>query len=446
MHHSAMVEKLNNLIQMEKAMSSTNTLRSEFKQFLLSWLELHIPGFSEILFNGIVVLWIALFALTLHLFLQIFLRRLLVRLSNKYRQLWHRAILENNLFRRLSYILQGAVVHIQAGLWLDESSTTLRLTESVSEQWMLLFGLLSLFSLLNILQSLMYLKAGHIHFPLRGLIQTVKLVASLLIGLLAISMLMGKSPLILFSSLGALSAVLLLVFKDAILGLVAGIQLSANKMLSVGDWLEMPKYDADGDVIDISLTTVKIRNWDKTITAIPTYALISDSFKNWRGITEVGGRRIKRSIMIEINSIKFLDDGMLQRLKKTELLGTYLAEKIKLIEDENAIKPTDMSIQINRRRLTNIGTFRGYLLSYLKSHPKINQNLTLIVRQLDSSSEGLPIQIYVFTKTTEWNEYEDIQSDIFDHVFAVLPEFGLRIHEALTGHDVRALVQKNEKA
>jgi len=217
MHHSSIVEKLNNLIRMEKAMSSMDTLRSEFKQFLLSWLELHIPGFSEILFNGIVVLWIALFALTLHLFLQIFLRRLLVRLSNKHGQLWHRALLENNLFRRLSYILQGAVVHIQAGLWLDESSTTLRLTESVSEQWMLLFGLLSLFSLLNILQSLMYLKAGHLHFPLRGLIQTVKLVASLLIGLLAISMLMGKSPLILFSSLGALSAVLLLVFKDAIL-------------------------------------------------------------------------------------------------------------------------------------------------------------------------------------------------------------------------------------
>jgi len=446
MHHSAMVEKLNNLIRMEKAMNNMDALRSEFKQFLLSWLELHIPGFSEILFNGIVVLWIALFALTLHLFLQIFLRRLLVRLSNKHGQLWHRALLENNLFRRLSYILQGAVVHIQAGLWLDESSTTLRLSESVSEQWMLLFGLLSLFSLLNILQSLMYLKAGHMHFPLRGLIQTVKLVASLLIGLLAISMLMGKSPLILFSSLGALSAVLLLVFKDAILGLVAGIQLSANKMLSVGDWLEMPKYDADGDVIDISLTTVKVRNWDKTITAIPTYALISDSFKNWRGMTEVGGRRIKRSIMIEINSIQFLDDGMLQRLKKTELLGTYLAEKIKLIEDQNTIKPTDMSIQINRRRLTNIGTFREYLLSYLKAHPKINQNLTLIVRQLDSSSEGLPIEIYAFTKTTEWNEYEDIQSDIFDHVFAVMPEFGLRIHEALTGHDVRALLQKNEKA
>jgi miniconductance mechanosensitive channel len=437
---------LNSQIQMEIAMNSMDALRSEFKQFLLSWLELHMPGFSEIVFNGIVVLWITLFALALHFFLQVFLHRSLIRLSNKYGQSWHHALLENNLFRRLSYVVQGAVVHIQAGLWLDESSAMLRLIEAVSEQWMLLFGLLSLFSLLNILQSLMYQKAGRIHFPLRGLIQTVKLVASLLIGLLAISMLMGKSPLILFSSLGALSAVLLLVFKDAILGLVAGIQLSANKMLSVGDWLEMPKFDADGDVIDISLTTVKVRNWDKTITAIPTYALISDSFKNWRGISDVGGRRIKRSVLIESNSIQFLDEEMLLRLKKSELLGAYLEEKIKLIEDENITKPMDLSIQMNGRRLTNIGTFRAYLVSYLKAHPKINQDLTLIVRQLDSSSEGLPIQIYAFTKTTEWIEYEDIQSDIFDHVFAVIPEFGLRIHEAPTGHDVRSLVEKDEKA
>ncbi len=427
-------------------MSSTDGLRSDFKQFLLSWLEFHVPGFSEALFNGIVVLWIALFALALHFILQIFLRRLLVRISNKYGQQWHRTLLENNIFQRLFYVAQGAVVHIQAGLWLDEPSTMLRLIETVSEQWMLLFGLLSFFSLLNVLQSLMYQQANRIDFPLRGLIQSVKLVASLLIGLLAISMLMDKSPLILFSSLGALSAVLLLVFKDAILGLVAGIQLSANKMLSVGDWLEMPKYDADGDVIDISLTTVKVRNWDKTITSIPTYALISDSFKNWRGISEVGGRRIKRSVLIETNSIQFLDDEMLQRLKKAELLGTYLEEKIKLIEDENATKPIDMSIRINGRRLTNVGTFRGYLVSYLKSHPEINQNLTLMVRQLDSSSEGLPIQIYAFTKTTEWIQYENIQSDIFDHVFAVLPEFGLRIHEAPTGHDVRSLVVKKEKA
>ncbi|GJL78437.1 MAG: hypothetical protein NPINA01_14260 [Nitrospinaceae bacterium] len=292
----------------------------------------------------------------------------------------------------------------------------------------------------------MYQRPGPMHFPIRGLIQTVKLISSVLIGLLAISFLMDKSPLILFSGLGALSAVLLLVFKDPILGLVAGIQLSANEMLSIGDWLEMPKYGADGDVIDIALTTVKVQNWDKTITTIPTYALISDSFKNWRGMSEAGGRRIKRSVLIETASIRFLDKELLQRLKKAHLLDIYLEEKIKAIEHANKKPPMDMSIQINGRRLTNVGTFRAYLVSYLKAHPDIHQGLTLMVRQLDPTNEGLPIQIYAFTKTTEWNEYEDIQSDIFDHIFSVLPEFGLRAHEAPTGNDVRSLVEKNGNA
>ncbi|MGI9228079.1 MAG: mechanosensitive ion channel family protein [Gammaproteobacteria bacterium] len=416
-----------------------DNLRSEFKQFLLSWLETNVPGIAHITYNGLVVLWIAIFAIALHVFLHVFIRKLLVKLVNKKGQRLHRSLLENNLFRRLSYVFQGAVVHIQAGLWLEKSSSLLRLIEIAADLWILLFALLSFFSLLNALQSLMHQRPSSRNFPLRGLIQTIKLIATIFIGILAISDLMGESPLILLSGLGALSAVLLLVFKDPILGLVAGIQLSANEMLSVGDWLEMPKYGADGDVIDIALTTVKIRNWDKTITTIPTYALISDSFKNWRGMSEAGGRRIKRSVLIEISSIQFLDDEMLQHLKKAELLGAYLEERIKLIEDENKVNPADMTVRLNGLRLTNVGTFRKYLVSYLKAHPKIHQDMTLIVRQLDPSSEGLPIQIYAFTNTTKWNEYEDIQSDIFDHVFAVLPDFGLRAHEAPTSHDVRSL-------
>lgn len=427
-------------------MSNLDTRRSEFKQFLMSWLELHVPGISEIVFGGLVVLWVVLFAIALHFFLHKFLRSRLVLLVSKRGQRWHRVLLAHYLFRRLSYVLQGVVVHDQAGLWLDESSSLLRLIKTASNQWILLFGLLAFFSLLNVFQTLMYQRPGPMHFPIRGLIQTVKLISSVLIGLLAISFLMDKSPLILFSGLGALSAVLLLVFKDPILGLVAGIQLSANEMLSIGDWLEMPKYGADGDVIDIALTTVKVQNWDKTITTIPTYALISDSFKNWRGMSEAGGRRIKRSVLIETASIRFLDKELLQRLKKAHLLDIYLEEKIKAIEHANKKPPMDMSIQINGRRLTNVGTFRAYLVSYLKAHPDIHQGLTLMVRQLDPTNEGLPIQIYAFTKTTEWNEYEDIQSDIFDHIFSVLPEFGLRAHEAPTGNDVRSLVEKNGNA
>jgi len=425
--------------------SSVKTLHSEFKEFLLSWLDTHIPGISDTVFDGLVVLWIVLFSVALHFFLHGFLRRMLERFLDNREQQWPRALLTGNLFRRLSYVVQGAVVHVQAGLWLEESHFLLRLIEAVADQWILLFTLLTFFSLLDAFQSVMSQRVSRIQFPLRGLIQTVKLIAAILIGLLALSALMGKSPIILLSGLGALSAVLLLVFKDAILGLVAGIQLSANQMLSVGDWLEMPKYGADGDVIDIALTTVKVRNWDKTITTIPTYALISDSFKNWRGMTDAGGRRIKRSILLETNSIRFLDDELLQRLKKADLLGAYLEEKTKDIENENGEKQSELLIGLNGRRLTNVGTFRAYLVSYLKAHPNIHENMTLLVRQLDPSAEGLPVEIYAFTKTTHWNEYEDIQSDIFDHVFAILPEFGLRAHESPTGHDVRTLAGKTDR-
>jgi len=424
--------------------NNVESLRGEFKEFLLSWLETHMPGISNIVVDGLVVLWIVLFAVGLHYFLHGFLRNLLVRFADKGGQRWQGVLLTGNLFRRLSYVLQGIVVHIQASLWLDGSHFLLRLIESAATQWILLFGLLAFFSLLDAFQRVMNQRASRIQFPLHGLIQSVKLIASILIVLLAISILMGKSPLILLSGFGALSAVLLLVFKDPILGLVAGIQLSANEMLSVGDWLEMPKYGADGDVISIALTTVKVRNWDKTITTIPTYALISDSFKNWRGISDVGGRRIKRNIHLETDSIRFLDEEMLRRLQKVDLLSDYLEEKIKSIEHENREKTPGILTGLNSRKLTNVGTFRAYLVSYLKAHPNIHKDMTLIVRQLEPSAQGLPIQIYAFTNTTDWNDYEGIQSDMFDHIFAVLPEFGLRAHEAPTGHDVRALLSKNE--
>lgn len=426
-------------------MSSLDNLRNEFREFLLSWIELHAPGYVEIIYSGFALLWLIVFAIALHLFLHKFVRGILVRLANKRGQRIHRALLANNLFRRLSYVLQGIVVHDQAALWMDETSLLLKLIEIVSDQWILLFGLLSFFAILNAIQSVMYQRPASTRFPLRGLIQTIKLLSSVVIGLIAVSVLMDKSPLILLSSLGALSAVILLIFKDPILGLVAGIQLSANEMLSVGDWLEMPKYGADGDVIDIALTTVKIRNWDKTITTIPTYALISDSFKNWRGMSEAGGRRIKRSILIETSTIKFLDEELLQHLKKSELLHTYLEEKMNTIKDANEQQSMDLSVQINGRRLTNVGTLRGYLVSYLEAHPGIHQDMTLLVRQLDPTSEGLPIQIYAFTNTTNWNAYEDIQSDIFDHLLSVLPEFQLRAHESPTGHDVRSLTCKQSK-
>jgi miniconductance mechanosensitive channel len=266
--------------------------------------------------------------------------------------------------------------------------------------------------------------------------------ASIFIGLLIVSTLIGKSPVILLSGLGAMTAVLMLVFKDPILGLVAGIQLSANNMLAVGDWLEMGRYGADGEVIDIGLTTVKVKNWDHTITTIPTYALISDSFKNWRGMSESGGRRIKRSLRLDAASVRFLNEADIHRLQKARLLDGYLNDKVQEISRYNSEQAADMTSLVNGRRLTNLGTFRAYLAAMLRQHPHIHQQMTLMVRQLESGSEGIPIEIYAFTSTTSWVEYEGIQADIFDHIFAVLPEFDLRVHQSPTGFDMRTLAGK----
>lgn len=418
--------------------------RAQVREFLLAWFEQYMPGNVFLWYDTLVICWIALFAIVLHFILrrvankflkENFLDQSNVKLNNTATELTFQ------LVKRLSYVLQGAIVIIQAKLWIAEGTIFLHFVEVVVNQWIILFALLSLFTLLDIFQAVSDRRAKRAHFPIRGLLQTIKLIASVLTTILAVSLLMDKSPLILLSGLGALSAVMLLVFKDPILGLVAGIQLSANNMLAVGDWLEMPKYGADGDVIDIALTTVKVRNWDKTITTIPTYALISDSFKNWRGMSESGGRRIKRSIHIEMNTVGFLSNEQIAELKKADLLSDYLTQKLTVIEKENSTKKADMSNMLNGRRLTNVGTFRHYLLSLLKKHPHIHQGMTLIVRQLEPNSDGLPIQIYAFTNTTNWNEYEEIQSDLFDHVLAILPAFSLRAHESPTGNDIRLLAK-----
>jgi miniconductance mechanosensitive channel len=236
-----------------------------------------------------------------------------------------------------------------------------------------------------------------------------------------------------------MTAVLSLVFKDTIMGFVAGIQLSANDMLAEGDWLEMPKFGADGDVIDISLTTVKVRNWDKTITTIPAYALISDSFKNWRGMSESGGRRIKRAIHIDATSVKFLSPDDITRLRRAALLSDYIEKKIAEIEADNQQAGVDLSSPVNGRRLTNLGTFRAYLRMYLQQHKSIHPDMTQIVRQLSPEAHGIPLEIYAFTNDTRWANYESIQSDIFDHIFAIIPEFGLRIYQTPSGYDVQQI-------
>ncbi len=416
--------------------------RNYFKEFMFEWLNTHVPDHSGLIFATIVLLWIAFVSLVIHFVLHRLLLKWAGSRATASRQIWQQALFERKLFNRLALTLQGIIIQIQAGLWLDSQSTLLLTIETATRLWFLIFGTLALFSLLDALQDIFLRKPTMQHFPLRGLMQSIKLVSAILISLLIVSILIGKSPLILLSGLGAVSAVMMLVFKDPILGLVAGIQLSANNMLAVDDWLEMPKFGADGDVIDISLTTVKVRNWDKTITTIPTYALISDSFKNWRGMSEAGGRRIKRSLYLEISSVRFLNDDDVRHLQKSRLLSSYLDDKSSELTRYNREFDKDLSTPINGRRLTNLGTLRAYMVAYLKSHPRIHQRMTLMVRQLEPGADGLPMEVYAFTNTTDWGEYEGIQADIFDHFLAILPEFGIRAHEAPTGHDIRQLGSK----
>lgn len=239
----------------------------------------------------------------------------------------------------------------------------------------------------------------------------------------------------LFSSLGALTAILMFIFKDAILGFVAGIQLSANRMVANGDWIEMPKYGADGDIIEIALTTVKVQNWDKTITTIPTYALITDSFKNWRGMSESGGRRIKRSINIDMNTIQFCTEEMLNRFSKIQYISSYI-EKMKIkLQEHNKMDKVDESSPVNGTRMTNIGIFRAYVKAYLDNHQMISKEMTLLTRQLAPTEHGLPIEIYVFSLDKVWGNYENIQANIFDHILAVVPEFDLRVFQNPSGRD-----------
>lgn len=348
-----------------------------------------------------------------------------------------RIMIEHKLILRLLLLLQGMVVIAQARLWLLPGIWRDALV-MLAQLWCMLFIMLSIFSALNIAQLIWATKSRNRQLPLGGLFQTVKIICAVAIILLAISMLVGKSPLLLLSGLGAMSAVLMLVFKDPILGLVAGLQLSGNNMLKIGDWLQMDKYGADGAVIDIGLTTVKVRNWDNTVTTLPTYSLISESFKNWNAMSDSGGRRIKRSVFIDAGTVRFLTAEEIERLKSSRFLADYLAGKKREISAHNQKIDTEHASVLDGRHLTNLGTFRVYLGQYLANHPKVHKEMTCMVRQLQPSDSGIPLEIYCFANDVRWVMYENIQSDIFEHIYATVAEFGLGIFQRPGGHDLRA--------
>ncbi len=350
---------------------------------------------------------------------------------------WDDQLAENRVLMRFSHIIPAAIISIFAPTLFETHPQIIGFCQVVVNTYLIVITLLIIDGALNFFRAIWdQLPLGK-RFPAKGFVQAAKLVINLVGCIFVLSAILGKSPLVFFSGLGAITAILLLIFKDAILGLVAGFQLSVNNMVMVDDWIEMPGRGADGAVIDVSLTTVKVQNWDKTITTIPTYALISDSFKNWRGMSESGGRRIKRSLSIDLRTIRFADETLLKRFKGIRILRPYLEEKLEDIQKYNADVEDDLSELINGRRLTNVGTFRAYCVAYLKNHPKIHQSaMTLLVRQLAPTQTGLPIELYAFANDTAWVNFEDIQGDIFDHLFSILPEFQLSAFQQPSGADV----------
>ncbi|HUF73412.1 MAG TPA: mechanosensitive ion channel domain-containing protein [Gammaproteobacteria bacterium] len=361
---------------------------------------------------------------------------------------WDNALARHKVFGRVTHVIPALVVYFGAGLELESlpelsyPEPLLAVTRNVALAYLALMLTLATSAALAAGNDVYESHPVSRERPLKGIVQVLQIVVFIVGGIILVANLIDESPAILLSGLGAMTAVLLLIFKDTILGLVASLQLTANDMVRVGDWIEMPACGADGDVIDVALHTVKIQNFDKTITTIPTYKLIAESFKNWRGMSEAGGRRIKRPVHIDQSSIRFLTDDEIEGLSRFALLREHCKTKREELEQAAEALGEDASIEVNRRRLTNIGVFRAYVKSYLRHHTEVHRDLTVMVRQLKPGPEGLPIEIYCFTRTTEWLDYEDVQSDIFDHILAILPEFGLRLFQQPTGADLAQLTER----
>lgn len=351
---------------------------------------------------------------------------------------WINDFRHNKVFHRLAQMTPSLV--IQFGLYLvpELSKTSLIFLGNVALAFTILFLVLAVSALLSALLDI-YARTEHARTrSIKGYVQLAKMVLYVFGAIIIVATLIDRSPLLLLSGLGAMSAVILLVYKDTLLSFVASVQLTSNDMLRVGDWIEMPQVGADGDVVDITLHTVKVQNFDKTIVSIPTWRLMSESFKNWRGMQQSGGRRIKRSLFIDASGVRFIRDDEELKLSQVHLLTDYISRKQAELKAWNEAQGNVAAMSANRRRMTNIGTFRAYALAYLKSHPEVQPNMTCMVRQMQTTAQGIPLEIYCFTRTTAWADYERIQGDIFDYLLAVLPEFGLSLYQQPSGGDLRA--------
>ncbi len=350
-------------------------------------------------------------------------------------------IRRHGLIERLATIVPAFVIFVGIRLVPGLPDVIVTVVRNVANAFIILMVVMALAAALNIADTLYHRRPEARLKPIKGYLQVVTIAIYVIAALLMIATLVDRSPLILLSGLGAMAAVLILVFQDTLLSLVAGIQISSTDMVRVGDWIEMPGLDANGDVIEIALHTVKVQNFDKTVTTIPIRKLVTDSFKNWRVMQESGGRRIKRSLLIDQSSIRFLGEDEIGQLASLDLLGPYLSGKRQEITTWNDRLGGSVSRAANTRRLTNIGTFRAYVQAYLQAHPLLHKGMTQMVRQLQPGADGLPLEIYCFSNTVVWTSYEAIQADIFDHLIAILPEFGLSLFQSPSGADFRAALE-----
>ena len=354
---------------------------------------------------------------------------------------WDDILVEKKVFHNIAHLVPPLLLELLTPLFFKGHSWIISVGYKIAETYLAIVVILLVVALIRALEVF---GARHPYMkdkPVTSYTQLIRIIVYIVGGIYVISVLLDKSPLGIFSALGAMSVVLMLVFKDTILGFAASIQLAANDMVKIGDWVEFPKYGADGEIMEIKLQTIKVRNWDKTITNVPTYAFVSDAFKNWRGMEESGGRRIKRSIFIDMNSIRLCDEAMLERYKKIKHITTYLERKQEEITAHNMQEGLDLSVLVNGRRITNMGTFRAYVSAYLDNHPMINKEMTFLVRHLQPTSQGLPLEIYVFSKEKRWANYESIQADVFDHILSIVKEFDLRIFQNPTGSDFQNLLK-----
>lgn len=391
---------------------------------------------EAITFLSLVVLAVILYYLTWYI-----VKKTLIVLIHRSQNNFDDILVKNRVLGRASYFVPSYIISKFAPNTLPSYPVAFEIVQQVIELYVIFVWMILIAAIISSLYDFYNTLEVSKKRPVKGFAQVLKLIVYIIGGLLIIANLVNKDISSLFIGLGTLSAVLMLIFKDPILGFVGGLQLTLNDMVNVGDWISMPKYGADGDVLDITLTTVKVQNWDRTITTIPTYALVSDSFTNWRGMELSGGRRVKRSINIDMDSVTFATPEMLEKYKRYQLVSNYITEKEGQIHQYNLENKIDTSNLVNGRRQTNLGVFRAYLKSYLRNHPRVHQDMTLLVRHLQPTEKGIPMELYFFSNRQAWAEYEDLQSDVFDHVLAVIPLFDLKVFQVPSGGSLEKAIQ-----